>query len=332
MCAVSVIIPVYNVEKYLGKCLDSLCRCKASMPYEIILSEDGSQDGSAAVCSSYAEKYKHITTLFGKHAGAAAARNTGLKKARGTYILFLDADDFLAEGAFGALEQEIQDHADLYFLNMQKIYPDGKALPLEKMDDSQLRGRSKPYSIRYLSGLARYPGSACAKLVRRELIQKHHIYFEEGVTAEDLVWTLRCILHAGTYRYLDPPFYYYRQMREGSVTSETSVRRLEHLQHAIWQGAALARRKEWRRYRNEIYCMMAYEAEVLLLLYGGMDREVRIQWEAQAVSVCGLLRYRKDRKTRALRRMIRLLGVRRGAWVLNGCFYGILRRKFNSVT
>ena len=72
--AFSIIIPVYNVEKYLKKCLDSLCGCKVSMQYEIILSEDGSQDRSASICSSYAEKYKHITVIYGKHAGAAGSQ------------------------------------------------------------------------------------------------------------------------------------------------------------------------------------------------------------------------------------------------------------------
>lgn len=320
MCVISVIIPVYNVEKYLKKCLDSLCGCKVSMQYEIILSEDGSQDRSASICGSYAEKYKHITVIHGKHAGAAAARNAGLKKARGTYILFLDADDFLAEGAFADLEQQMQDQADFYFLKMQKIYPGGRLRSLEKMDDFYLRDRGKSYGIRYLAGLARFPGSACAKLIRRELILQHAVFFEEGVTAEDLVWTLRCILHAKTYRYLDRPFYYYRQMRDGSVTSVTTAQRLEHLHHAIAQGTALAKQKTWCRYKHEIYRMMAYEAEVFFLLYGGRNRAVRIQCEAMAVSVCGLLWYRREIKTWGLRGLIGLFGVRRGARVMYVCF------------
>lgn len=317
----SIIIPVYNVENYLRQCVDSLCMKWNSLFCEMILVDDGSADHSGRICDAYGKQYDGISVIHQSHAGAAAARNAGLRAACGEYILFIDADDYVADGALIRLLNRMQDQADFYFLKIQKKYPDGSLELLDSLDDLMLKNQTKECCIKYLAGLAKFPGSACAKAVKRALIQENQIFFEEGMTAEDLVWTLKCILHAESFRYLDFPFYYYRKMRAGSVTFTPDVHSLRDLRRAVYQGASCARCRQFCTYRNEIYAMMAYEAQVWLLLYGGLNRAGRIRYEAQARELCRLLQYRRDKRAFGIRWLAERFGVRRAAWMLRLIFY-----------
>lgn len=313
----SIVVPVYNVEKYFKQCIQSICSIDwLRIKYEVILVDDGSTDYSGKMCDRFAKEYYNITVLHQEHAGAAAARNEGIRRARGAYILFIDADDYIAHNPLKQLREEIRDCADIYFLQIQKIYPNGKKKLLEKIDNFYLKDQEKSYCIKYLSSLSKFPGSACAKLVRREVILEHHIFFEEGKTAEDLIWTLKCILYAKTYRSINMPFYYYRQIREGSVTFKTGIQSIECLQSAIQQGVALADMQDFYKYKKEIYCMMAYETEVLILLFGSLDKPLRMNCIKIIESVCWLLTYSKRKKALGIRMLIRFAGIRRGSWLL----------------
>ena len=98
MKKVSIIIPVYNVEKYLKRCLDSVCN-QAYENLEILIVNDGSKDGSLKICNEYANKYSNIKLLNQENQGLSESRNNGLKAATGEYVMFVDSDDWLCDGA-----------------------------------------------------------------------------------------------------------------------------------------------------------------------------------------------------------------------------------------
>ena len=95
MCVkLSVVIPVYNIEDYIGKCLDSVLE-QTYQNYEVIIVDDGSTDGTAGVCDEYAQKDERIRVIHKKNEGVSVARNTGIDIATGEYFLFFDGDDFM---------------------------------------------------------------------------------------------------------------------------------------------------------------------------------------------------------------------------------------------
>ena len=96
--SLTIIIPVYNVERYLPMCLESIVQQHLS-DYEVIMVDDGSTDGSGAICDEFAEHYPEFRVIHNGNGGVAAARNRGIEEAKGEYILFLDSDDFLVPDA-----------------------------------------------------------------------------------------------------------------------------------------------------------------------------------------------------------------------------------------
>ena len=106
---ISIVIPVYNVGQYLCQCLDSIIT-QTIQDYEVILVDDGSTDESPSICDKYAEKNKRFTVIHQKNEGSAKARNTGLDKATGEYIAFIDSDDWINEDHL----QNLQKRAEIF--------------------------------------------------------------------------------------------------------------------------------------------------------------------------------------------------------------------------
>lgn len=118
---ISIIVPIYNSEKYLNKCLDSILG-QTFEDFELILVNDGSTDTSRQICEAYREKDQRVTLVNQSNSGAAAARNTGLSAARGTYIGFVDSDDFIAKNMYEELYKQIcLNDSDIVFCNMLHI-------------------------------------------------------------------------------------------------------------------------------------------------------------------------------------------------------------------
>jgi len=130
MESISIIIPVYNAEKYLSSCLDSLLA--QTYPHlQIILVNDGSTDASPHICDTYAKKYAHIQVIHQENQGVSAARNTGIANAKGLYLAFIDADDYVAADYFDHLYNKIKEQeADIICCNFQEIV-NGTPIPCD---------------------------------------------------------------------------------------------------------------------------------------------------------------------------------------------------------
>lgn len=219
MRKLSVIIPVYNVEEYLAKCLDSVL-VETEEPYEIILVNDGSTDGSGAICEEYRQRFPAlITVVTTENQGLGAARDTGIEHATGEYLLFIDSDDYLApramEGILATLDQEF----DMLIFDAVSVLPDGREV-------ERISGCKKNGEIRLLD----YPGlllerpNAWNKLYRRSFFTKKGIFFPERVWFEDLRTVLKLYYYADTILYVPEAWYRYL-LRPGSITNSRRAER-----------------------------------------------------------------------------------------------------------
>ena len=196
MPLVSVIIPVYNVEKYLRQCLDSVTAQTLS-DIEIICVNDSSTDGSLSILEEYAEKDDRIRVVTQKNGGAGAARNRGLSMASGKYLSFLDSDDFFEPDMLElAYRKAEEDRADFVVFNSNQYYTDK-----EKFVEVAWTLRVKeippytPFSHRQMTDniFKVFVGWAWDKLYNREFVMKNHLLFQEQRTSNDMYFVFSAV-------------------------------------------------------------------------------------------------------------------------------------------
>lgn len=222
MPTLSIVIPVYNLERYLKKCLDSVI-IQNSEEVEILLLDDGSTDGSGQICDEYARRYDNIKVYHKENEGLSATRNLGIRRAEGEYILFLDGDDFLTPNAVRNIINELKSglRADV-LIGRYISYSSSTGIMEEcgyHLDKQVVEGAVKEKLFRELLSGKTYDWYACLNIVRKGYIVENAIFFKEGVCFEDAMWTPEVLFHAERAAYLDTPFYVYRQNREGSITA-----------------------------------------------------------------------------------------------------------------
>lgn len=203
---VSIIVPIYNVEKYLAKCIDSLVN-QTYRDVEIILVNDGSTDSSEDIVKQYAEKDCRILALNKVNGGLSDARNYGLKYATGEYCLFIDSDDYLALNAIELCVNKVNEsNADIVCFDMIYVYSDHETFA--SGGDFDLLSFKKDSSAILINN------SACNKMFKRTLFD--HIQFPKGMWYEDLATIPIVLSKADCIAKVNAGLYYYLQ-REQSI-------------------------------------------------------------------------------------------------------------------
>lgn len=215
---VSIIIPIFNVEKYLCKCIDSAI-AQTYKNIEIILIDDGSQDGSKNICDEYSKKYENIEVIHKENGGLSDARNVGIEEAAGKYLFFLDADDYIDKDTIFIMYSRLVDSsADLAICNFYWIGENGEGLNKEAVLQDELLKKTdlfdkilQPMNTNYII--------ACNKLYKKELF--NNLRFRIGKYHEDefLIHYLFALCSLAVC--IKTPLYYYMQ-RENSITTEFS--------------------------------------------------------------------------------------------------------------
>jgi len=209
---VSIVVPVFNVERYLGACLDSL-RQQTISDLEIICVDDASPDSSGAILNGAASRDSRVVVL--RHAsnrGLSAARNTGLQAVRSPWVLFVDSDDLVSSRVCErALAAATCHAADAVFFNYA-VFRDGQAPPPEPAAGASIQADRR--------ALLRRPAFAWTKFVRTDLMRTNHMEFPEGLCFEDIPVHWRLVIEAQCPVFLDEPLVWYRQ-RTGSITYRT---------------------------------------------------------------------------------------------------------------
>lgn len=220
---VSIIVPIYNIEEYLGKCLDSVLN-QVYRNLEIILVDDGSTDMSPYICNCYAKKDNRIKVIHKKNGGAASARNLGLENATGEYINFVDGDDYLDKFYIQELIKQLENtRSDIAVCSYISVTPN-KNIPeiLEKTGDYT----GKEYLLHFLTDWR--CGLIWNKLFSKEVIGD--IRFEEGHVIDDEFFTYRVVLNAKRINIKNVQLYYYRLRENSAMNSQERKKKIQRLQ------------------------------------------------------------------------------------------------------
>lgn len=263
---ISVIVPVYKVEKYLCRCVDSIIN-QTYKNLEIILVDDGSPDGCGVICDDYAKCDERIKVIHKENGGLSSARNAGLDVATGNYIAFVDSDDRIAPDAYENLVSALGDREDAIANFMyERERENGETFPsvVPHKSDEIITAED------YVGELMMHVGdvSACTKLFPRKVIAD--VRFVEGVLNEDLLFMLEIAARIKEIVFVGKVGYYYF-VREGSTSSGYGKAIVDMQKNALWALGFVKERYptlKSRAVRFAFYQNMAY----LLALPNGLAK------------------------------------------------------------
>lgn len=216
MNLISIIVPVYNGEAYLDKCLSSILKEK-EVSIEVLCINDGSTDGSLGILKRYSQVDSRVKVISQPNGGLSAARNTGLSHASGEWICFVDCDDYVSEDTFKILQGVIDENKVDVVISAVRVEYEG-SLETKEFDDV--------YFSLDKSGLCKsndellkiLPVIACSKLYRKEIIKCHSLMFPEGCIFEDNYWFWCYFSHVENIYLISDRLYIYRR-HDGSIMS-----------------------------------------------------------------------------------------------------------------
>lgn len=212
---ITVVVPVYNMGKYLSKAVGTLLN-QSYQNYEIILVDDGSTDNGSELCDEYAVKYEKIRTVHKLNGGLSSARNRGIEEANGSYIIFPDPDDWVDEYYLESLVKQQDCGIDLEICGNYIVTP--KSQTIQNSDAKENVFDAKE-AILHLLAQKEYCGFAWNKLYHMDIIKKYNLRFDEELgMAQDLHFAFRYILKCNKVSYNPEPHYYYYQ-HEAGVTN-----------------------------------------------------------------------------------------------------------------
>lgn len=237
---VSVIIPVYNVERYLRQCIDSVIS-QTFADIEIILVDDESPDSSPAICDEYASQYPNISVIHKHNEGLGLTRNVGIEAARGKYVFFLDSDDYIRHDALERLiDTATRNNAQIVHGRLNDfVIPGQFSHSVTGGQDLVITGKE---NLRHTAlctfsqpmGKADNPfsvdGSSCGALYDREFLKQNNIHFlsERQYISEDYLFNYECALRADSIVQIPDTIYHYRVNLE-SLTKSPSAGRLQRI-------------------------------------------------------------------------------------------------------
>lgn len=230
----SVIIPVYKVEAYLEKCVQSVLD-QTFQDFEIILVDDGSPDNCPKICDNLAANDCRIKVLHKQNGGLSSARNEGTKIATGIYVTYLDSDDYWCDNN---LLQQLFDRStafreDMILFGCKIVNVDGtEEVSRSNYNIDILNMHCKKDTLAYLYKSGKMPGSAWILIVKKSLLDRLSLSFRYGVTAEDYEWLISLLSECNAIGAIDGVHYAYIR-REGSITTTAKLSGIKGIMHAI---------------------------------------------------------------------------------------------------
>lgn len=307
---ISVIIPIYNVEKYLKQCVDSVLQ-QTYTNIEVILVDDGSPDNCPQICDEYAKQDSKIRVIHKENGGLSDARNVGIASATGDYLVCLDSDDYWKdESSLASIVEVLQGNnceVDIIMFG-RTVFEEGsdKTFVWPALDLQRINGKNKLEVLTYLTEIGNLYTSACNKLVKRCLLE--NVEFERGLLSEDLDWSLNVYLKADRFFAVNNPFYCYRK-RAGSITTSMKEKNFSDLLYIISKWSKKLAALHISEQEKKIYFgFLCYQYCILIGLLSRGESSVRERIRKEMKPYEWLLKYDCNYKTHLVCRLYKALG------------------------
>ena len=316
----SVIVPVYKVEQYLEECVEHVLS-QAFTDFELILVDDGSPDKSPVLCDEYAKAYPQVHAFHKQNGGAASARNAGICKATGEYVVFLDSDDYWDDPtALQKLQDKlILEQRDVCIYGCKDFLQASGKIVLSRgnYDENVFRAGTKDEILRSLVTSGQFPGSCWIVTVKRKLFDEKKLYFQEGNRAEDIDWLLNVFSNAESFSCLNNNFYVYRKNRSDSVTGTAGLISLKGILATVDIWSVRLRLEQRYEVYQSLNTYLAFVFMTAVIIYYDLSREdkaeVRPLFRCSRVNLKNIL----DRKTRLACNIYRFAGLRAASLMLH---------------
>ena len=284
---ISIVVPIYNVEKELDRCVQSLLH-QTYKNIEVILVDDGSPDNCPKLCDEYEMKDQRVVVIHKKNGGLSDARNYGLKKATGRYLMYVDSDDYLELDACEMLMNAMKDDVDFVVGVIREIC--GSKVSYQKRSNLKTGiYDAKKFIIESIKANEFY-APAVLNLYNREFLIDNNLYFKVGYYFEDHQMLPRLYLAAKRISYVDYPFYNY-VIRDGSIMTSSNTEEKTNISIAIWS--------EWYKLLKQINDkeLQRYMYGILIRYYLRNSRVRKIKgWKIDGMNFKFAMKYALNNK------------------------------------
>ena len=276
---ISVVVPVYNAEKYLDRCIQSIINQKYK-ELEIILIDDGSKDNSLEICKKYANEDIRIHVIHKENGGVSRARNTGIEAANGDFITFVDSDDYIDENMYFNMMQKVEEYnCALVMCDCYKVRGNDKVIFTHDIrrgfyDKEQLY---KEYFDKLLMlDSINYPAtiSNCVMLIKKDIIKENNLMYVEGIKySEDLLFGSQVMYYTNRFYYLKEECYYNYIDNPNSATNTYYEKKWDNFLELYNKIDSFFSKKEDFNFTNQInYCLLFFIYNSIGDIYGSDKR------------------------------------------------------------
>ncbi|WP_251868217.1 glycosyltransferase family 2 protein [Enterococcus malodoratus] len=226
---ISIIVPVYNVEKYLSRCIESIIN-QTYKNIEILLVDDGSTDSCLRICEKYEKVDSRISVLKKNNGGLSSARNFGFKNSNGIFIVYIDSDDYVSETYISNLYSTILEmDVDIAISNFFLVNENGEKLIEYRNSTKKVEILDSKTALKELFIQKKFDTSAWGKMYKRHFFDKYE--YPEGKLFEDLPTTYKLFLDCENIGYVNSRDYYYVQRADSIVNMEFNIKKLDLLEN-----------------------------------------------------------------------------------------------------
>ncbi len=310
----SIVIPVYNAEKYLNACFDGIKRQKFN-DYEVIIIDDGATDNSPSICDKYAASDDRVKVFHLQNGGASRARNIGFDKASGKYIFCVDNDDrFDDEYYFTKIYDYLSaNEVDILQTGATYIADDenAKETVVDYSDAPDFLHTEIDKYIYWLTTNQKYETSCWTKIIKTDFLRDNKLYFDESLVVEDFDWNMRflqCVKSYGLLRCAS----YRHIFRQGSITAAKGAKRHKN---CIDQIAAMKKYADYyqnsdcsQTMKKAILSFIAYQYYITIGLATSLDKEYRKDAKKQLRQIKFIVNFSEGKKQKLLKTICKLFG------------------------